>query len=148
MDALTQYRSLRKEGQLAQAAAGLKLAIPQMEPHAVAQAGKLLQKDLPMMEAPGKPLEILLLGQCTTNYFPPVLTAWAWAEGLRIRIVEGEYDQVVQTLMALTTAPDAIVVLPWSQRVLGGGDRSARDRVADEMEFLQQTWGQVARLKS
>ncbi len=53
-------------------------------PNEVAQAGRLLMKDLPAALPGGRPVQVLLLGQCTTNYLPPVLTAWAWAEGLHV----------------------------------------------------------------
>src|SRR6478609_3503627 len=50
------------------------------------QIGKMLVKDLPAAFPEAATLEVLLLGQCTTNYLPPVVTAWAWSEGLRVKV--------------------------------------------------------------
>ena len=119
-------------------------AVPQLEPGPLAQVGKLLQKDL---AGTGVASTVLVLGQCTTTYLPPVITAWAWAEGLRLEIRDAEYDQMLQELMHLQTGPDAVVLLPWNQRLLAAGDRDAAQRVEDEMTFLRQVWAQVARLK-
>ena len=73
---------------------------------------------------------MLVLGQCTTSYLLPVLTAWAWAEGVHVSVRDGDYDQVVQELMRLKEAPDVIVLLPWHQRLLAGGraQRPGADR--------------------
>src|SRR3954470_2902053 len=124
MDALAQYRSLRKEGRLAEAAAQARKAIPSLEANQIAQVGKLLLKDLPLAFPEAAGLDVLLLGQCTTNFLVPLVTAWAWAEGLRVRIRDGEYDQVVQELMRQQDAPDAVVLLPWNQRLLAHDKRS------------------------
>jgi FkbH-like protein len=148
VDPLAQYRSLRKEGRLADATALARRAVPSLEANHVAQLGKLLFKDLPSAFPEGPALEVLLLGQCTTNYLPALVTAWAWAEGLRVGIREGEYDQVVQELMRQEQAPDVVVLLPWNQRLLAQDSRTAEERIEDEMVFLQQSWAQVARLKS
>lgn len=147
-DALAQYRSLRKEGRLADAAALARKVMPSLEANQVAQFGKMLLKDLPAAFPEGTVIEVLLLGQCTTNYLPALIIAWAWAEGLRVKVREGEYDQVVQELMRQEHAPDVVVLLPWNQRLLAHDKRVAEDRIEDEMAFLQQSWMQVARLKS
>ena len=95
-----------------------------------------------------KPVEVLLLGQCTTSYLPTLITAWAWAEGLLVSVRDGEYDQVVQDLMRQESAPDAVVLLPWNQRLLAHDRRQTEERIEDEMAFLQQAWSQVARMKA
>jgi FkbH-like protein len=148
MDALAQYRTLRKEGRLAEAAAVARKEMLVLQPNEVAQLGKMLVKDLPAAVPDVKPLEVLLLGQCTTNYLPALITAWAWADGLRVVVRDGEYDQVVQELMRHEHAPDVIILLPWNQRLLSHDPRTPQDRIEDEMAFLQQAWAQVARLKS
>ena len=150
MDAIAEYRALRKDGRLAEAVALLRRDLPLLEPNAVAQAGKLLLKDLASLHADTKPLDVLVLGQCTTNYLPPVITAWAWSEGMRVTVREGGYDQVIQDLAALDekSAPDVIVLLPWNQRLLASDARGVAARIEDEMNLLQQAWLQVARLKS
>lgn len=147
MDALTHYRSLRKEGRLPEAVTLLRTAIPGLDAAAVAQAGKVLQKDLPTA-VETKPLRVLVLGQCTTNFLLTPMTAWSWAEGLHVTVSEGGYDQIVQDLMQLRDAPDVVVLLPWHQRLLAADKRSAAERIKDEMEFLRQAWAQIERLKA
>ncbi len=148
MDALAQYRGLAKEGRLVEAVALARKSTPLLEPNQVAQLGKMLARDLPVAYPEARPLDVLLLGQCTTNYLLPVITAWAWSEGLAVSVRCGEYDQVVQELMRQEHAPDAIVLVPWHQRLLAHDQRAAQERVEDEMVFLQQAWAQVSRLKS
>ncbi len=145
---LNRYRQLRKDGRLDEALALLRQAIPFLNPNEVAQAGRMLLKDIPAAFSGGTPPEVLILGQCTTSYLPPVVTAWAWSDGLQISVRDGAHDQMLQELMSLQTAPDVIVLLPWHQRLLADDARSTAQRIADEMEFLHAVWGQVARLKS
>ncbi len=147
-DTLSQYRLLRKEGRLNEALRLLRQAMPFLEPNEVAQAGRMLLKDMSSAFPDGHPMQVLVLGQCTTNYLPPVMTAWAWAEGMQVTVRDGAYDQMLQELMALETAPDVIVLLPWHQRLLADDARNAEQRIADEMDFLRAVWQQVARLKS
>ncbi|WP_075087954.1 hypothetical protein [Verrucomicrobium spinosum] len=148
-DLVANYRRLRKDGALNEALRLARKGVSTVEPGQVAQLGKLLQKDLPGSAGDTPVVEVLLLGQCTTTYLPPVVTAWAWSEGLRVSVKDGEYDQVLQELMQLTPdqAPAVIVVLPWNQRLLGVGDRGVAERVDDELAFLGQVWAQVVRLK-
>ena len=145
---LNRYRKLRSEGQVDEARQLLKKAICFLAPNEVAQAGRLLQKDVPSGLPDSRALQVLVFGQCTTNYLPPVLTAWAWAESMPVNVRDGAYDQMLQELMSLEAAPDIIVILPWHQRLLADDARSAEQRIADEMDFLGAVWQQVARLKS
>lgn len=148
METTAQYRSFRKEGRMDEAFLLARREVPALGPNQVAQVGKMLQKDLAALPE-ARPLRILLVGQCTTTYLPPVLVAWAWADGVQVQVRESEYDQVVQTLMAMKVedAPDVVVILPWNQRLLVHDKRSAADRIEDEVAFLQQCWTEVARLK-
>ncbi len=145
---LNHCRQLRKDGRLDKALALLRQAIPFLNPNEVAQAGRMLLKDLPASLPDAAPLEVFILGQCTTSYLPPVVTAWAWADGVRVSVRDGAHDQMLQELMALQTAPDVIMLLPWQQRLLADDARSTAQRIADEMEFLHAVWNQVVRLKS
>jgi FkbH-like protein len=148
MDALSQYRSLRKEGRLVEALALIRTFIPTMDAGLIMQAGKMFTKDLPLAFPEDVPVQVLVLGQCTTSYLLPALTARAWAEGVHVSMRGGDYDQVVQELMQLKEAPDVIVLLPWHQRLLAADTRGTQDRIEDEMVFLQQAWAEVARLKA
>jgi FkbH-like protein len=148
--ALNRYRQLRKEGRSHEALALLRQAMSGLDPTEVAQAGRLLMKDLPAAMTDSRPVQVLLLGQCTTTYLPPVLTAWAWSEGMHVSARDGAYDQMLQELMIPpeAAAPEMIVLLPWHQRLLADDDRTTEQRIAGELEFLQAVWAQVARLKS
>ena len=147
MDVLPHYRSLRKEGRLPEALAFLRAMIPTLDASALAQAGKLLQKDLDSA-AETKPLRVLVLGQCTTSFLLPLMTAWSWSQGIHVTACEGGYDQIVQDLMLLQQAPDVVVLLPWHQRLLAADQRSAAERIEDEMSFLRLAWTQIDRLKA
>ncbi len=148
MEALAQYRSLRKEGRLAEALVLARAHLRIQEPGAITPWAPLIRKDVDAAFPDGKPLRVLVVGQCTTSYLLPLLAAWSWVEGVHIAAAEGGYDQVMQDLMAVTEAPDVVVLLPWHQRLLAPDARTAADRIEDEMAFLQQCWQQVARLKS
>lgn len=147
MDALQEYRALRKEGRGREAAGALRGRIGGLEPASVPQAGRMLAKDLPGALPEARPLRVLLLGQCTTSYLAPCVIAWAWDQGMHLTVLEGAYDQVVQELMSVTEAPDVIVLLPWHQRLLAAGGRDGAGRVADEIAFLREAWRQVERLR-
>ncbi|QIF01877.1 HAD-IIIC family phosphatase [Roseimicrobium sp. ORNL1] len=159
MDTVAQYRALKKEGRLQVALQLARRETSALEPNAVSQLGKMLQKDLcsgrqesaeiATGAAAMEPLRIFVAGQCTTTYLLPMLVAWAWADGMHVQVSDAEYDQVVQSLMALKEehAPDVVVILPWNQRLLAHDARGAAQRIEDEVAFLQQCWAQVARLK-
>lgn len=147
-DPLNLYRQLRKDGRLDEGLALLRQAIPLLNPNQVAQAGRMLLKDLPVAIPGGAQLDVFILGQCTTSYLPPVVTTWAWSDRLRVLVRDGAHDQMLQELMAMQKGPDVIVLLPWHQRLLADDARSSAQRIDDELEFLQAVWSQVARLKS
>ncbi|HSI62577.1 MAG TPA: HAD-IIIC family phosphatase, partial [Candidatus Saccharimonadia bacterium] len=148
MEIVAQYRALKKEGRLQDALALGRREVSGVEPNTVAQLGKMLQRDL-CAEHSMKPLKVFVAGQCTTTYLLPMMIAWAWSDGMHVQVSDGEYDQVVQSLMALKIedAPEVVVVLPWNQRLLANDSRNAAERIEDEVAFLQQCWAQVARLK-
>lgn len=89
-----------------------------------------------------KPLRVLLLGQLTTSWLVPTLTAVAWGRGSAVIVSEGGYDTVLQDLSTRATgeeAPDVVALLPWNNRLLGGS--AGEDRVESEMDFWRQAWG-------
>ena len=102
-------------------------------------AGRILRKSLTEGAAPDA-LKVLILGQCTTTWLMNALTAEAWGRGATVHIEDGGYDSVIQDLVALTETIDAIVLVPWHQRLLASDDRSTAQRVDDELAFLQQAW--------
>lgn len=87
---------------------------------------------------------VLLLGQCTTTWLAPALAAVAWGEGRALDVSEGAYDNVIQELMTASGSGqqvDAVVLLPWNQRLLyGGSTRSREERVSEECAFWRRAW--------
>lgn len=154
MPVLTDYRQLRKEFRLPEALELARRAIPTLDAAELSQLARLLAADLAKGDTSSaallKPLDVLILGQCTTTYLLPLITACAWGEGTRGNVREGGYDQLIQELLALKddAAPQIIILLPWHQRLLAHDARPTAEKIADELSFLEQAWAQVARLKS
>ncbi len=100
----------------------------------------LIRKGL--VAAPG--LRVHLLGQCTTSWLATSLTAAAAARGLPAVVRDGGYDQVMQDALMLgaqpDTRPDVVVLLPWTQRLLGDAGAPTSERVADAVAFWQGVW--------
>ena len=89
---------------------------------------------------------VLVLGQCTTTWLANSLAGVASARGARLPVTDGPYDNVIQELLALepANAPDFVVLVPWSARLLAGGsNRSVDDRLDDECQFWTQAWNLV-----
>lgn len=143
-EALSIYRSRKKEGDLAEAHATLRRAryFDDPQPTTLQMIGRALAADFASVPA----LDVCLLGQCTTSYLPPFLTAWAWADGTAIRIREGDYDNIVQDISALEQKPDVVVLLPWHKHLFSPNERSAAQRVADELVWLRAAWARIAEL--
>jgi FkbH-like protein len=113
-------------------------AIP---PHAIARAGALLNDAL--RDAHASATLVLLLGQATTSWLAPAIAAMGAADGLTLATRDGQFDQVLQDLSALPASGShdtVLVLLPWSDRLLAPGDRTADARAADEVEYWQQVW--------
>ena len=87
---------------------------------------------------------VLILGQCTTTWLGPALTAVAWGDGRALEVSDGAYDNVIQELLAAESpsqSTDVVVLVPWNSRLLyGKSGRSASERVAEEYEFWRQVW--------
>ncbi len=132
--------SLRKAGNAAGALVLLHNALRRglLDAEGVEKAGRFIQNNL----AETNGLDVLVLGQCTTAWLATALTAIGWGRNISLRVVEGGYDNVLQTLEDenLRAAPPKIVVLlPWHKRLLEGrGD--TEQRLADELAFWQNVW--------
>jgi FkbH-like protein len=151
MSVLAEYRQLRKESRLPEALDLARRSIPSLEANELSQLARLVINDLAKAKTlSAKPLDVLILGQCTTTYLLPLVTTCAWAEGVHCTLREGGYDQILQELLSIQEfeAPQIIILLPWHERLLGVGERVAAERMAYELSFLQQAWSQVARLQS
>lgn len=110
----------------------------------VERAGRIVRKVAARTPRPdGVPASrrVVLLGEYTTPWIATALAAEAWSvDGVLLDVVEGEFDNVVQSLMAgLADGAEAVVLLPWSRRLLApGGD--PRARIDDEVALWQLAW--------
>jgi HAD superfamily phosphatase (TIGR01681 family) len=89
---------------------------------------------------------LLLLGQCTTTWIGPAVTAAAWADGRAFDVTEGAYDNVLQDILLRdqSARQDIVVLIPWNQRLLAPGqDRTVQERVAEEAAFWRKAWSLV-----
>jgi FkbH-like protein len=132
--------TLRKQGQRDEMLALLQGALrrDELDPEELERAGRLLATQA------GEPAtRVRVLGQCTTRWLAPMIAAVAWGRGARLDVGDGEYDSVVQELMAHGAphpgAPDVVVLVPWSDRLLASS-RSADERIADELASWQHAW--------
>jgi FkbH-like protein len=143
MSALSEARALRKQGRPADAAALVADAVRRgaLSPFELEEAGRLLTGLVDKGLVPAPSVHVRLLGQCTTSWLVPALTALSWGHRQPVQVSEGGYDQVFQDLLAMQPGDaQVIVLLPWTQRLLGDGT------VDDELAFWQQCWDRVAAL--
>ena len=143
-----QIAALRKQGHVDQALALLRDALNRngLTPEDIDRAGWFIHKARSAGPSDKGMLQVQLLGQCTTNWLVPALTAIAWGQGQPCSVAEGGYDNVLQDLnrlAALPSAPDVVVLIPWTQRLLGGSPAVDR-RVEDELTFWRHAWDVAA----
>ena len=136
---LRESNRLRKAGEIQ---ASLEVLRAGLRPAGVApdlheRAGRLLMKHADLAGAP----RVRFLGQCTTSWMVPTLTAVAWARGLPLAVSDGEYDSVMQEL-AHPGKADVLVLIPWAQRLFAVGERSEAARIEAEVSFWQAAWAQ------
>ncbi len=141
--------ALRKAGKIDEALVLLRDALRRgrLSAEEIDRAGRFIQKvlDPSGSTASAKALKVALLGQCTTSWIAPALSAVAWGRGSAVHVSEGGYDNILQDLFGLQSAPtrpDVVVLLPWSGRLAGRGD-VRQQIVEDEVNFWRQAWGLV-----
>ncbi|HEX4146370.1 MAG TPA: HAD-IIIC family phosphatase [Pirellulales bacterium] len=108
------------------------------------QAGRFIRREIERGSLTPT-LRVLILGQCTTSWLATKLTAVAYGRGTVASVSDGGYDNVLQELDRQATEgdlPDAVVLLPWNQRLLSSGG-NADERIDDELRFWSQAWSQV-----
>ncbi len=134
---MADYRKLRKKERTDEALALIQEALrrEQIADESIVQAGQMIAADLDDTD-----VKVFVVGQCTTAFFLPALTALGWSENARLEVREGHYDNVIQDLMTLDWDPDIVIVVPWHQRLLAGLDRTVAERVDEEIAFLTQAW--------
>jgi FkbH-like protein len=143
--AIDDVKSLRKQGRIAEALELLRrqLSDGSLAPEKLDAAGRAV---LGMLASPGAPspaYQVLLLGQCTTSFLKTTLVSVAHGQGTLLQVEEGGYDSVLQDLATGGSRPDAVVILPWHQRLLAGDARSPSARIQDELEYFRQVWSHV-----
>jgi FkbH-like protein len=141
---------LRKEGRVNQALGLLKDAIGRggLGPEEIDRAGRFIQKARADNPSAPETLRVHLLGQCTTSWLLPALTAVAWGQGQVCSASEGGYDSVLQDISRMAAeerATDVVVLIPWTQRLFGGAG-STGDRVEDELAFWRHAWEAAGRM--
>ncbi len=112
-----------------------------LSPRGIEMAGRRIAKLLD--ESDEKRCNVLLLAQCTGTWLSSCLTAAGWAGGVALRIREGQYDNVMQELLAAKAAgqkPDVVVLLPWNRRILSDEGGTTEQRIEDELSFWKQAW--------
>jgi FkbH-like protein len=119
----------------------------QLDNEGTERAGRLIRGEL----LAGRPLgiqvsNILLLGQFTTSWLVPALTAVAWGQSIPLLVTEGGYDTVLQDLMTQNPAEGAsskvVALLPWNRRLLEGSG-SAEERIDEQLNFWRLAWTQI-----
>ena len=112
----------------------------------IEKAGRRIAKLLD--ERDDKRCEALLLAQCTGTWLSACLTAAGWAGGAALRVRDGQYDNVMQELLAAKAAghkPDVVVLLPWNQRLLSAEGGTTEQQIDDALSFWKQAWEIVTR---
>lgn len=138
---------LRREGKLDEALAMLRRGLVEraLAPEDLDSVGRFIERACAVENGPKPDLRVLLLGQCTTSFLRTALIAVAFRHGVVLAVEDGGYDSVLQELARPRERPDAIVLLPWNQRLLAADARSADDRVEDELAFCRTAWAEVRR---
>lgn len=141
--------AMRKAGRGGEALELLRVALRErrLNPEEIQRAGRIVRKEAGDGGAVQKPLEVLLLGQCTTSWLATAMTAIAWGEGLALRVREGRYDNILQELSGTNDGhPPAqvVILLPWHSRLLSQ-EGEPGDRLNRELQFWQTAWQLVER---
>jgi len=134
-------RQLRTEGRNGEVESLLSDALRRMclDPNGVLQAGRVLQK-IGTARDPADVLRVTLLGQLTTPWLVSALIATARGRGQYLHAEDGDYDNVAQEIGNLESSTNVVVLLPWSQRLLNQSDRTANERIQDELSFWEYIW--------
>ena len=118
---------------------------PRLDPSTADRAGRLVSKCLGA--SPDPRVHVRFLGQCTTSWLLPLVTLFAWGEGVAVQATEAEYDNVVQDLMARGSHdadPQIWVLVPWLQRLIASAPQPLADRVDAELQTWRIAWQRIA----
>ena len=141
-------RGLLKQGESTKALHLLGQAIRhgQLDNERIEWAGRLIREQW-LAGHPGvaHASKVLLLGQLTTSWLVPVLTAVAWGRGTPLLVSEGGYDTILQDVMTQSQAagaPQIVALVPWNRRLLEGSG-GVEERIEGELGFWRQVWSQI-----
>ena len=115
------------------------LRLDMLDPAGVLQAGRMINR----MSLSGS-FNVSIFGQFTTSWLAHALQASAAAGGEILNVVDGPYDNVMQGLMTLNTAPDVLILLPWNQRLFVYDRTLLEQRLEDEFNFWSQAWEYIS----
>src|SRR5580693_928881 len=89
-----QIAVMRKAGRVEHALALLSDALNRngLAPEEIDRAGRFIQKARALGPPAKDTLSVQLLGQCTTSWLLPAVTAVAWGQGQVCSVAEGGYD--------------------------------------------------------
>ncbi len=151
-DLFKHLSALRKQGEMDRALEVLREALRRggLGPEEIERAGRFLIKARAGETDARGTVRVLLLGQCTTSWLVPAMTAVAWGQGQVVSVTEGGYDTILQDLEMMAakgSGPDVVVLIPWTQRLMGNTG-STEERVADELAFWRRAWDVAARMGS
>lgn len=146
---LKSLNALRKEGRSAEALSQLRDALRRglLDAEGIDRAGRFIRREFEAGRIEGKPLKILILGQCTTTWLVSTLTAIAWGHGVTVIVTEGGYDTILHDLSRLDASsdnrPDVVVLVPWSARLIHGTEPLS-ERIDGEIAVWKQAWSLVS----
>ncbi|MBI4819951.1 MAG: HAD-IIIC family phosphatase [Deltaproteobacteria bacterium] len=110
------------------------------------RVGRFLVRALARPETRAQKMpRVRILAQVATQWLGPTLVAKAWARGLALSVTTGEYDVILPALLQMPDPPDALVLLPWSDRLLFGKGRP-QERAREEIAFWTEAWVEAQRL--
>jgi FkbH-like protein len=102
----------------------------------VAAAGRQARR---LGEGDESALEVLFLAEVTTRFLADVTAAWCLARGLSVRVVEADFDQVVQGA-AGAAAGGAAVLVPGTERVGETAPWEAAWALLTDRRLVQVGW--------
>ena len=140
--------TLRRAGRSADALRLLRDALRQrgLDAEGIQRAGRIIRKEAGDGGAIERPVEVLLLGQCTTSWLATALGAVAWGQGIPLRVHEGQYDNVLQELSNAdgpSRQASVAILLPWHARLLST-EGDPNDRLQRDLQFWQTAWALLA----
>jgi FkbH-like protein len=97
-----------------------------------------------------KNFRVLVCGQFTTAWLRTTLIALAWRDDCLLEVVEGDYDNMMQSLYRAVENNekyDAVVLAPWHNDLFEHLQRaSAQQCLSDQLALWESTWQLINRM--